>query len=124
MKTSISHDLKYVDICQQAVENDNIFNNFKNIPRYTDVLEHVEPDKLMFVLDDIRNCAKQVVLFAIATRPSTKTFPDGRNTHLIIENAQWWKEKLEIFFSIGNDRSDGHIFIVTTTPKKIIIKYA
>jgi hypothetical protein len=67
----------------------------------TDVLEHVEPDKLMFVLDDLRRCVKQIGYFTISTVEAYKTLPDGRNTHLIVKDAAWWRHKLEQFFTIG-----------------------
>lgn len=66
----------------------------------TDVLEHIEPDKLECVLDDIRRCTKNVAFFAIHTGPSSKVLADGRNTHLIIEGKEFWREKLSKFFLI------------------------
>ena len=65
-----------------------------------DVLEHIEPDHLDAVMDDLRRCAKRVALFVIHTGPSHKTLPDGRNTHLIIEGEEFWKQKVEQFFVI------------------------
>lgn len=67
----------------------------------SDVLEHVEPDKLLYVLDDLRRCVKQVGFFTINTGPAMKTLPDGRNTHLIQQNRVWWEKKLSKFFTIG-----------------------
>jgi len=69
----------------------------------TDVLEHVERDRLNFVLDDIRRCTKQVVFFTIYTEPSTKTLADGRNSHLIVEGEGFWKKALEEFFVIPDN---------------------
>lgn len=66
----------------------------------TDVLEHVEPERLDAVLEHIRNLAIKAVMFVIATRPALKTLADGRNAHLIVEGADWWKEKLAIRFEI------------------------
>lgn len=59
-----------------------------------DVMEHVEPDCVYSVLDDIYSISRLGVLFIIATRPAAKHLPDGRNAHLIIEPAEWWVPKL------------------------------
>jgi hypothetical protein len=60
----------------------------------TDVLEHVEPDKLGAVLDHIFGLAKKAVFLLIATRPANKTLPDKRNAHLIVQPAEWWEEQM------------------------------
>lgn len=60
----------------------------------TDVLEHIEPECLDAVLDDIRRCALKAVFLVIATRPANKHLADGRNAHLIVEEAAWWMPKL------------------------------
>lgn len=59
-----------------------------------DVLEHIEPDCLYTVLDDLRNIARLAVFLVVATRPAKKTLSDGRNAHLIIEDGIWWLPKL------------------------------
>ena len=59
-----------------------------------DVLEHVEPECLYSVLDDIRNISRIAVLLVVATRPAKKVLSDGRNAHLINEAPEWWLPKL------------------------------
>lgn len=59
-----------------------------------DVLEHVEPECLYSVLDDIKSTARAAVFMVVATRPARKTLADGRNTHLIVEASSWWVPKL------------------------------
>lgn len=66
----------------------------------TDVLEHIEPDHLIAVLEDLRRCVKQIGYFVIHLTPAQKTLPDGRNTHLIIKDVAWWKHKLEKRFTV------------------------
>lgn len=56
----------------------------------TDVMEHVERDYLDSVFEDICSLSMKAVFFQIATRPASKTLPDGRNAHLVIEPASWW----------------------------------
>jgi uncharacterized Rossmann fold enzyme len=67
----------------------------------TDVLEHIEPDRLLGVLSDIQRCLKVIGYFTIHTGPAQKTLPDGRNTHLIQRDAQWWGRMLSKFFEVG-----------------------
>lgn len=66
----------------------------------TDVLEHIEPDKLNVVLDDLRRCTQKVGYFVIHTGPSSKTLADGRNSHLIQQGPEWWGERLKQFFQL------------------------
>lgn len=60
----------------------------------TDVLEHVEPAKLNNVIDHIFSLSSKGVFLNIAMAPAKKILPDGRNAHLIIENAKWWLLRL------------------------------
>jgi hypothetical protein len=55
-----------------------------------DVLEHIEPDLLPNVLDDLARVTAGSGLFTVATGPAMKVLPDGRNAHLIQEPASWW----------------------------------
>lgn len=57
-------------------------------------LEHIEPECLDAVLDDIKRCAVRYVVIKITTVPSDIFLPDGRNTHLILEDQNWWLERL------------------------------
>jgi len=66
----------------------------------TDVLEHIEPDKLDFVLGDLKRCVKQAGLFIISTRQAVKTYANGKNTHLIVKDRVWWEKKLSKYFLI------------------------
>lgn len=63
---------------------------FADLVVCTDVLEHIEPDKLPSVLAHLQLLARTAVFVVIATRPSNKTLSDGRNAHLIIEPDGWW----------------------------------
>lgn len=61
----------------------------------TDVLEHVEPEKLDLVLHHILWTAKRAAFLVIATAASSKKLEDGRNAHLIVESPQWWITRLQ-----------------------------
>lgn len=67
---------------------------FADLVTVTDVLEHVEPDRLSTVLAHLKVLARKAVFVVIATRPSNKTMTDGRNAHLIIESGEWWHLKM------------------------------
>lgn len=60
----------------------------------TDVLEHIEPDCLNAVLDDLRRVTRRAVFLEIHTALAQKTLADGRNAHLIVEPAEWWLGQL------------------------------
>lgn len=60
----------------------------------TDVLEHIEPTCLSAVLDHLYALTQIALFVVIATRPSEKRLSDGRNAHLIIDNAAWWADQM------------------------------
>lgn len=66
----------------------------------TDVLEHIEPECLDEVLDDLQRVVRKVAFLVIANRPAKKTLPDGRNAHLIQEGPEWWLPKLRSRFRV------------------------
>jgi len=61
----------------------------------TDVMEHVEPECVDTVLAHLQNLTQMVLVLNIALRPASKSLPDGRNAHLIIESFDWWFEKIK-----------------------------
>lgn len=84
----------------------------------TDVLEHIEPDRLLFVLDDLRRCVRKVGYFVIHTGPASKSLADGRNAHLIQEGRDWWRRHLKAFFQIGKIIQTGPQLTVIVGPRK------
>jgi SAM-dependent methyltransferase len=59
-----------------------------------DVLEHIEPEYLDTVLKNIFDLSSKYVWLRIDTLPARKKLSDGRNAHLILENKEWWTNKL------------------------------
>ncbi|CAA7621897.1 hypothetical protein [Magnetospirillum sp. UT-4] len=59
-----------------------------------DVLEHIEPDLLDNVLDDLARVTRRHGFFTVHTGAAMKVLPDGRNAHLIQQPARWWLSKL------------------------------
>lgn len=66
----------------------------------TDVLEHIEEDKLDAVLHHIRSKAMRFIAIVVSNRPAFKSLPDGRNAHLIVRDEAWWRERLGKFMKI------------------------
>ena len=60
-----------------------------------DVLEHVEPNMINMVLEHINATATKYIWLRIDTMPARKKLPDGRNAHLILEDKDWWKDKIQ-----------------------------
>ena len=89
-----------------------------------DVLEHIEPACLNSVLEHIDSLTKRVAFFIVDGNESKKKLPDGRSTHLIIENGTWWFNKISEYFKINTymrdfDYKDGELiekyyFLVNT----------
>lgn len=59
-----------------------------------DVLEHIEPELIHNVLDDLRRCTEFYGFLSIHTGQAVKFLDDGRNAHLIQEGADWWLPKI------------------------------
>lgn len=79
----------------------------------TDVLEHIEPEKIDAVLDHIQALAGRLVYLSISLVPAKKTLPDGRNTHLLVRPCKWWLEKLLARWEMDTCRNaDGELSIV------------
>jgi hypothetical protein len=65
-----------------------------------DVLEHIEPEYLDAVLDDLKRLTKKVGVFTVHTKPAVKVLSDGRNAHLTQQPADWWMPKFEERFRL------------------------
>ena len=84
----------------------------------TDVMEHIEPELLDNVLNDLKRVTKKVLFMTVATRPAKKTLEDGRNAHLIQKDYEWWKPKIEERFNIlGSQDFSGKEFIMLLVAK-------
>jgi hypothetical protein len=81
-----------------------------------DVLEHIEPDCLEDVLDDLRNIAQKAVFLVVATRPAKKVLSDGRNAHLIVERSWWWLPKILSRWELKHFTDFGGEFLCVGVP--------
>lgn len=73
----------------------------------TDVLEHIEPEWLDNVLDDLARVIRKVGFLTVSTQPALKTLADGRNAHLIVQPVAWWLAKLGQRLTIHEYRDYG-----------------
>jgi hypothetical protein len=60
-----------------------------------DVLEHIEPEQIDSVLQKLFTIGQKYQHHLIACHPAKKGLSDGRNAHLIIEQPEWWKQKIQ-----------------------------
>lgn len=81
------------------------YEKFKNLPKgtfdgviCTDVLEHIHPDLIDDVLDEIFSKANKFVFLVIYCGLAAKTLPNGENAHLIVERPEWWNKKLSKYY--------------------------
>lgn len=65
----------------------------------TDVIEHVEPDKLDAVVAHLSELTGKVLFMDIPCVPSLSVFSEGpwkgQDLHLIVEDPEWWIDKFE-----------------------------
>jgi hypothetical protein len=59
-----------------------------------DVLEHIEPELLDNVLNDLERLTEAVGFFSVHCGPAAKVLQDGRNAHLIQMPPEWWLPKI------------------------------
>lgn len=105
-----------VDEYDPAIEGKTAKPERADIVVCGDVLEHIEPDCLDDVLDDIRDTAQKGVFLVVATKLAAKHLPDGRNAHLIVEPAGWWLPQIICRWRLGLFRDVGGGFYCTGTP--------
>jgi len=79
-----------------------------------DVLEHIEPELLDNVLDDLKRVTAGFGVFTVHCGPAVKVLADGRNAHLTQQPVEWWKERLAKRFEImsASPLPEGACFVV------------
>jgi hypothetical protein len=83
-----------VDEYDPAIPGKDGMPEFADLVVCTDVLEHIEPDRLDAVLAHLRMLTRKAVFAVISTKGTNKVLSDGRNAHLIIQPGGWWKDRL------------------------------
>ena len=87
-----------------------------------DVLEHVEPDLLDALLDDLSSLARKLVLLTVHTGAAKKSLSDGRNAHLIQQPPSWWIERFVHRFELLHVQPVRKGFFVIAAPKGTIMR--
>src|SRR6185312_10626731 len=78
-----------------------------------DVLEHIEPDCLEAVLDDLCRLTQGIAFITVHTGPAVKFLSDGRNAHLTQQPMRWWLPKFWDRWDLQTVQSTGeHSFFV------------
>jgi 2-polyprenyl-3-methyl-5-hydroxy-6-metoxy-1,4-benzoquinol methylase len=57
----------------------------------TDVLEHVESDRINAVLSHLASLTGRALFVVIALVPTSKKLSDGRQAHILLRSVDWWK---------------------------------
>jgi hypothetical protein len=97
-KTFLPENIKYIPY-------DPAFKELNTLPEpnefliCTDVLEHIEPEYLDNVLKSINDKTLNICFLTISLRPAGKFLSDGRNAHLIVENKEFWLNKIDKNFN-------------------------
>jgi FkbM family methyltransferase len=65
-----------------------------------DVLEHIEPNLLDNVLDNLAELCDPYGFFTVHTGPAQKVLTDGRNAHLTQEGQDWWLPRFKQRFEV------------------------
>lgn len=60
----------------------------------SDMLEHVEPERVNNVLFWMKEHAKRGMFHHIACDPCGLILPDGRNAHLTVQPPEWWRDQI------------------------------
>ena len=82
-----------------------------------DVLEHIEPELIDNVLDDLQRVTIGHGVFTVHTGPAVKVLADGRNAHLIQQPPEWWLERFERRFHVAEFKPMSQGFWVVVTAK-------
>lgn len=93
LRQTLPHTIR-LDEYDPAILGKDELPSFADLVVCTDVLEHIEPDRLDAVIRHLSMLARKAIYLVVATRPSNKTLTDGRNAHLTIQPWEWWDERV------------------------------
>lgn len=66
----------------------------------TDVLEHIEPDKVEAVLEHLAALTIGALFVVISLVPTAKTLSNGDQAHISLHPPEWWAERLGRHFEV------------------------
>lgn len=82
--------------CKDIRQYDPAVPGFEALPEpadlvvCTDVLEHVEADKIDAVLDHLCGLTQKVLFVVVSLIETAKTLSDGRQAHILLKDPTWW----------------------------------
>lgn len=86
-----------------------------------DVLEHVEPDCVDVVMDDLKRVTGQVGFFTVSTVEAGRALSDGRNAHVSVHPMEWWLPKfLERFELQTLQRTPTGFYVIVFAREQLI----
>jgi hypothetical protein len=83
-----------------------------------DVLEHIEPELLDNVLDELQRITVRYGLYSVHTGAAIKVLSDGRNAHLTQQPSSWWLPRLCQRFEIDALNKTAGGFYVLVSPRR------
>jgi hypothetical protein len=87
-----------------------------------EVLEHVEPEQIKQVLDDLQKITTQFGFFTVHTSNSGKFLADGRNAHILQRPISWWLAEFSSRFEIQwLNKTGPDSFAVLVTPRETAV---
>lgn len=57
----------------------------------TDCLEHVESERIWFVLKHLRQLTQCVCFVVVSLVETAKVLSDGRQAHILLRSTEWWR---------------------------------
>ena len=61
----------------------------------TDVLEHVESEKIFYVMRHLRELTRHALFVVIALVPTEHRLRSGRQAHILLRSEEWWRYQFE-----------------------------
>ena len=58
----------------------------------TDVLEHVEPERIWAVVGHLTSLSAKALFVVVSLVETAKTLSDGRQAHILLRSPEWWRE--------------------------------
>lgn len=74
-----------------------------------DVLECVPEQDMDWIIGELARLAIRGLFVTVASYPSKKDLPDGRNAHVTVKPEEWWREK---FAPLAIERPDLEIILL------------
>lgn len=61
----------------------------------TDVLEHIESDKIFHVMRHLAELTNRALFAVISLVPTNKVLTNGQQAHILIRSTEWWNYQFE-----------------------------